>query len=138
MATEARLSEIEIHQAQPKGNPYKLYAGGGLYAFISAGGGKSWRYDYRFAHTRQTLTLGRYPELSLEGARVKHSEARHALSLGINPAQKKREGKEALRMVALERQKEQAGALARVEELSLQVGRVFATCELLRRELNAI
>ncbi len=63
-------------------------------------GSKVFRWEFRWPATtkgkRQTLTYGRYPELSLSEAREKHLEARKALAKGINPAEKKQERKQAL------------------------------------------
>lgn len=63
-------------------------------------GSKVWRYEFRWPPTaqgkRQTLTYGRYPELSLAQARDKHVEARRLLADGINPAEQKREKKRAV------------------------------------------
>ena len=63
-------------------------------------GSKVWRYEYRWPPTtngkRQTLTYGKYPELSLAEAREKHLEARKAISNGANPAESKQIQKRAL------------------------------------------
>lgn len=63
-------------------------------------GSKVWRYEYRWPPTakgkRQTLTYGRYPELSLAEAREKHLEARKAIANGINPTEQKQEQKRAM------------------------------------------
>jgi len=55
-------------------------------AEIETTGGKLWRFDYRFEGKRQTLALGRYPDISLQKARTAHGEARNQLARGINPA----------------------------------------------------
>ena len=63
-------------------------------------GSKTWRYEYRFPATttgkRQTLTYGRYPELSLAEAREKHLAARKSISEGNNPAEEKQNKKMAM------------------------------------------
>jgi integrase len=60
-------------------------------------GSKTWRYEYRFPPTttgkRQTLTYGRYPDLSLADAREKHLAARRAIADGKNPAEQKQNQK---------------------------------------------
>ncbi len=62
-------------------------------------GSKVWRYEFRWPPTaagkRQTLTYGKYPELSLAEAREKHLEARKTLANGANPAEQKQEQKRA-------------------------------------------
>lgn len=84
-------------KAQPKPKSYKLTDSGGLCLFVSAKGCKSWRFNYRFNGKRQTLTIGKYPDVSVDDARSKHAEAKKVLAQGTNPACVKREEKEALR-----------------------------------------
>ena len=67
----------------------------GLYLYVTAAGAKSWRYDYRFAQKRYTLTLGKYPAMSLGKARAALTEARDSLHTGKNPAVIKKRKKQA-------------------------------------------
>src|SRR5262245_38100438 len=92
------LNDTAARQAKPQKKPYKLSDQGGLYLWISPQGAKSWRYDYRFAGRRYTLTLGLYarpnakrPDVTLAGARDRHNAARRLLATGHNPAAKKKE-----------------------------------------------
>jgi hypothetical protein len=64
------LTDTDAKHAKAKATPRKLADREGLYLYVGAksGSGKparSWRYDYRLNGRRETLTLGRYPELSL-------------------------------------------------------------------------
>lgn len=52
------LSEKTAKEAKPTDKPQKLPHEKGLYLYISPKGGKSWRFDFRFADKRCTLTLG--------------------------------------------------------------------------------
>ncbi len=83
------LSEKQIRAAKPLEKSYKLADGSGLYLYVSPTGGKSWRYDYRFAGKRKTLTYGSYPHVPLKLARDRHASARQLLSEGIDPAAQK-------------------------------------------------
>lgn len=70
----------------------------GLYLYISPRtGSKAFRFDFRFppstSGSRQTLTYGKYPQLSLDEAREKHRQAKRDLAAGVNPAAKKQEAK---------------------------------------------
>jgi integrase len=60
-------------------------------------GSKVWRYEYRWPATthgkRQTLTYGKYPEVSLAEAREKHLDARKSIANGVNPAEEKQNQK---------------------------------------------
>lgn len=88
------LTDTKVKQSRAKSAPYKLADSQGLYLYVSGTAAKSWRYDYRFAGKRYTLTHGRYPDLSLAKARERHQEARTALDRGENPAQVKRQTKQ--------------------------------------------
>ena len=86
------LSDAKIRKAKPdpKG-PTKLVDGGGLYVWIAPqSGAKSWRFDYRLFGKRKTLTIGRYPEITLAEARTAHLAARALVEKNIDPAQRKR------------------------------------------------
>jgi integrase len=90
-----KLSDAGIKKAKAKDKSYKLTDGGGLYILIETTGGKLWRFDYRFEGKRRTLALGKYPDVSLQDARILHQEARKQLAQGINPAAAKKAQKAA-------------------------------------------
>jgi hypothetical protein len=58
-----------LTDTKAKGKPYKITDCEGLYLHVTATGAKAWRFDYRLAGARETLTIGRYPEKSLADAR---------------------------------------------------------------------
>lgn len=89
------LRDTRVRQAKAKGSPYKLADSQGLYLYVSDTGTKSWRYDYRFAGKRYTVTHGRYPECTIIAARERHQAARKALDTGQNPSQLKRQERQA-------------------------------------------
>ena len=93
------LSEKIAKEAKPTDKPQKLQHEKGLYLYVSPSGGKSWRFDFRFADKRYTLTLGKYPEVNFLSAQNKHRDARTKLADGINPAQHKRIAKFELQAV---------------------------------------
>jgi integrase len=80
------LTDTEAKQAKATQKPRKLADEAGLYLFVTPSGSKTWRYDFRFLGRRQTLTLGPYPEVSLQKARKRHRAARELLEDGQNPA----------------------------------------------------
>ena len=65
------LTDIQIKRSKPGDQNYKITDGRGLYLLITAGGGKLWRWDYRFEGKRKTMALGKYPDVSLADARAK-------------------------------------------------------------------
>jgi integrase len=90
------LTDIQIRNAKAGDKPRKLADANGLYLYISAAGGKSWRLDYNFFGKRKTLTLGSYPTLTLADARSQRDEAKRKLAEGLDPSlAKKRQHLEA-------------------------------------------
>src|SRR5580693_1984811 len=91
------LTDKAVKAAKPApGNKYrKLADQGGLYLFCTVDGTRSWRYDYRLAGTRKTLTIGLYPEVSLADAREHHSDARKMVGIGQCPVLIKRRARQA-------------------------------------------
>lgn len=95
------LTDTKARNAKPQEKPYKIADRDGLYLFVSPTGAKSWRFDYRIAGARETLTVGRYPDVSLEDARhgqrapgfISLADARAMVARGESPAQAKRERK---------------------------------------------
>ncbi|TWC64033.1 integrase arm-type DNA-binding domain-containing protein [Herbaspirillum sp. SJZ099] len=89
------LTDTFVKQVKPiKSNGDKYADGGGMYLLVKATG-KYWRLDYRHLNKRKTLALGVYPEVSLAKARKRREEARELLAEGIDPAQSKRDMKQA-------------------------------------------
>ena len=85
-----KLTVAEVKAAKAERTPLKLRDGGGLYCLVRPGGGKYWRYDYRFAGKRKTLALGVFPRISLAQARKSHFLARDSLDQGIDPGEAKK------------------------------------------------
>ena len=73
------LTDIQPRTAKPKGKPYKLTDGGGLYLLLNPDGAKHWRMDYRFLGARRTLAFSKYPDVTLAVARAKRMMARKLL-----------------------------------------------------------
>ena len=79
------LTDTAVKNAKPRGKPYKLADGGGLYLLVSLTGARLWRYKYRIAGNEGTFAIGGYPEISLNDAREIHSKARELARQGIHP-----------------------------------------------------
>jgi integrase len=89
--TEAKL-KAEAGIARER--PVKLADRAGLYAFLSEAGGISWRYDYTApGGKRRTLTIGRWPAVTIHRARQRRDEAEAMLADGVDPCDSKRERK---------------------------------------------
>jgi integrase len=88
------LAEIQVRNAKPREKPYKLFDGGGLFLDVACSGSRTWRLKFRQKNGKDnTLTFGRYPEISLLEAREKRLEARRLLAHGIDPAKHRDDAK---------------------------------------------
>jgi integrase len=74
----------------------------GLYLVVQPSGAKSWALRYRQAGKPVKLTLGRWPIMSLQAARVAASEAIDKAERGENPAAEKKATKAALMQAQIE------------------------------------
>lgn len=79
------LNAAKVKNSRPRDKPLKIADGGGLALYIPPTGAKTWRYRFRLAGKEQTLTLGGYPEVSLEYARMAHRAARWLVERGESP-----------------------------------------------------
>ena len=84
------LSDAKVRAAKPRAKPYKLTDTNRLYLLVMPGGGKLWRWNYYFEGKQKSLSLGRYPMVTLEDARIKRDEAYAVHSEGLDPAIAKR------------------------------------------------
>lgn len=85
-----RLRDIQVRQAKPKDKAYKLFDGGGLFLMVTKAGTRLWRYKYRYNGKENTYSIGRYPQISLQEARMRHLKVRQMLADGIDPNTNKR------------------------------------------------
>lgn len=81
------LTNTEVERAKAKEKDYKLLDGGGLYLAVKATGSKLWRLNYSrpFTKKRTEISLGAFPEISLQQARQKRDEYRALLAQEIDP-----------------------------------------------------
>jgi integrase len=94
-AAAANLSDAKIRSAKPKDRAWKLGASRGLYLLITVEGGKLWRFDYQVkGGKRKTLSIGRYPDITLAAATSMREEYRKQVAQGIDPGAEKREAKQ--------------------------------------------
>lgn len=78
----AALTDTKIRAARHGGAVKQLTDGRGLYLKLMPSQVHSWRFDFKSPETgkRQTLTIGSYPDVSLEQARKRAQEARNMLA----------------------------------------------------------
>lgn len=94
------LTDTAIRNAKPAAKPVKMFDGGGLYLLVQPTGGKLWRHKYRFGGTEKLLSLGAYPQIGLKDARARRDEARELLAKGVDPAQVRKDEKQARAVAA--------------------------------------
>ena len=92
--TMAKLSATQVRNAKPQDKPYKLSDGQGLYLNVTETGLKTWRYRFRIDGKETTYTLGEYPAMTLEQARLARHAARETVKAGINPTDIRRKEKQ--------------------------------------------
>src|SRR5579864_4306916 len=90
---EAKLKDVQIKKAKPSDRPYKLFDGGGMFLYVTPTGGKVWRWQFRYQGKYQQMSLGAYPEVTLEEARHKHRAEEKILHSGRNPMEVRKEEK---------------------------------------------
>ena len=109
------LSDMKLKNLKPQEKAYKVPDRDGMYVVVSPKGTVTFRYDYRLAGRRETLSLGQYDEfqasqpkrdpetikygdpLSLADARELLARAKNTVSRGESPARDKADGKRDLR-----------------------------------------
>lgn len=81
------LTNAAVKAARPRAAAYKLTDGGGLHLYIAPTGLRSFRWRCRIGGKEQLLTLGSWPEMSLDQARSARDLARQQLGRGEDPRQ---------------------------------------------------
>ena len=87
------LKDLQIRNAKPLEQDYRMQDGEGLYILVRPNGSKLWRYNYSFENKKYVYSIGKYPDISLEKARTLHQEAIKLKNDGINPVEQKRKAK---------------------------------------------
>jgi hypothetical protein len=88
------LTALEVSTSKATDKPRKLFDGYGMYLLIQPNNAKYWRWNYRFTGKRKTLSLGVYPQVSIEAARAERENARALLVNGIDPSKVRRAQKD--------------------------------------------
>jgi len=80
------LTDAKIRAAKPNEKTFRLSDGEGLSLVVRPTGGRHWQLRYRFLEKEKTLSLGKYPRVSLSGARYRKIDALRLLDSGIDPS----------------------------------------------------
>jgi integrase len=87
------LSDVACRSIKPREKAFKMSDSLGLYLLITPTGARLWRMKYRFAGKEKTLSLGKYPFVTLQEAREGRDKARKLLAEGHDPSLVKQEQK---------------------------------------------
>lgn len=87
---EKLLNDLQVKRKKPKAKPYRVADGGNLYLYVATSGVKSWQFRYRLNGTPHTYTVGKYPKISLERARIDAERARRDVAEGRQLTVRKR------------------------------------------------
>lgn len=85
------LTTVQIRSLKPEQRPYKVADSEGLFLLVQPTGALLWRFRYKVFGQERKLSLGTFPDLSLQQARRKRDEARAQLIDGIDPVEEKRQ-----------------------------------------------
>lgn len=92
------LTDFAIQHTKPSAKAKRLWDGFGLYLEITPAGGRYWRIKYRFAGKEKRLSLGVYPFVTLQKARLGRDDIRRQLANGDDPSQTRKTVKAARTM----------------------------------------
>ena len=84
-----RLVNAECLSAKPREKVYTLTDGDGMFLLVKPNGSKLWQIGYRFAGKEKTYSIGPYPDVTLEAARVERAKVRAWLREGKDPTVQK-------------------------------------------------
>lgn len=87
------LTDAKIKAAKAKDKEYTLNDGEGLSLVVNPKGRKWWRFRYQMNSKRTMLSLGVYPYINLQDARLKRGELKILIAKGHDPSRKRKEEK---------------------------------------------
>jgi hypothetical protein len=80
------LNDTGIKKLKPKAKRYLIADGGGLVLEVMTSGSKVWRYRYSLFRKQQPLvTIGDYPAISLQDARILARRYAEIVASGVSP-----------------------------------------------------
>lgn len=85
------LTTVQIRALKPQARPYKVPDSEGLFLLVQPTGALLWRFRYKVFGVERKLSLGTFPEVSLQEARRLRDNARADVEEGGDPAAEKRQ-----------------------------------------------
>ena len=84
------LTDASVKNFKAKDKPYKVPAGRGLHLLVKPDGSKFWVFRFRFNGKENSLSMGRYPDVSLFKAEQKVRDAHAQIAEGVNPSENRK------------------------------------------------
>src|SRR5580704_12558617 len=84
------LTDSRIKALKPKAARYLVSDGRGLSLDVMPSGVITWLFRYRLNGKQERVTLGKYPDLSLKGAREERDKLASLAAKGKSPAKEKK------------------------------------------------
>lgn len=88
--TDSQIKRLKPSDTCTPSRPDKHSDGNNLRLWVRSTGSKVWVCDYKYADKRQSLTIGKYPAMSLADARQRNQQIKDLIAQGINPKQDKK------------------------------------------------
>ncbi len=82
------ITNAAARAAGAQSRAYKLHDQGGLHLLVRPTGSKSWQLKYRWRGREKLLTLGQFPEINVNRARILQAEAKEQLAAGVDPGKR--------------------------------------------------
>jgi integrase len=86
------LTNAAAKAAGAQARAYKLHDQGGLHLLVRPTGSKSWQLKYRWRGREKLLTLGQFPEVNVNCARILQAKAKQQLAAGIDAGRRAADG----------------------------------------------
>jgi integrase len=80
------LTQSLVVKATTRDKTYRLFDSQGLYLEVAPRGGKYWRVKYQFERREKRLSLGVFPAIGLQAARLRRIELRAQVAAGVDPS----------------------------------------------------
>lgn len=88
--TDSQIKRLKPSDTCTPSRPDKHSDGNNLRLWVRSTGSKVWVCDYKYADKRQSLTIGKYPAMSLADARQRNQQIKDLIAQGINPKHDKK------------------------------------------------
>ena len=88
--TDSQIKRLKPSDTCTPSRPDKHSDGNNLRLWVRSTGSKVWVSDYKYAAKRQSLTIGKYPAMSLADARQRNQQIKDLIAQGVNPKHDKK------------------------------------------------